>query len=93
MTAYWVMDGVDMSQVGFTSWHLVKHSGKFDGALTQVTEVYSVNDTSNHKRQKVYKNFGFAKANFILEVENTTKESESEPNKVRTKKSTAMEGT
>ena len=56
LAVYWVTDGVDKCQVGFTSCHLFKHCDKFDGALAQVTEVYSLNDTSNHKRQKVYKN-------------------------------------
>ena len=61
LAVYWVMDGVGRYQAGFISWHLVKHSDKFDGALAQVTEVYSANYTSNHKKQKVYKNFGFAR--------------------------------
>ena len=80
------MDAVDSCWVGFTPGHLVKYGDKFDGALAQVTEVYSVNDASNHKRQKVYKNFGFAKAVLILEVENLTKESELELNTARTLK-------
>ena len=56
LAVYLVMDGVDRCQVGFTSWHLVKHEDKFDGALAQGIEVYSVDDISNHKRQEVYKN-------------------------------------
>ena len=43
-------------------------------------EVYSVNNISNHKRQKVNNDFGFAKAVFIMEAKNTTKESELETN-------------
>ena len=39
LAVYWVMDSVDRCQVGFTSWHLMKHGDKFDGALTQVTEM------------------------------------------------------
>ena len=66
LVVYWVMDGVDKCQVDFTSLQLVKQSDKFDDALSQVLEVYSVNDTSNHKRQKVYKNFGFATVVLIL---------------------------
>ena len=65
LAAYWVTDGVDRCQVNFTPWHLVKDEDKFDGVLAQVTEVYSVDDTNNHKKKKVYKNFGFAKAVFI----------------------------
>ena len=88
LAVYWVMDGVDRCQVGFTPWHFVKDGIKFDGELAQVMEVYSVNDTNNHKRQKVYKNFGFAKAVLILEVDNTTKESELELNTSGTLKKT-----
>ena len=66
LAVYWVMDSVDRCQVGFAPWHLVKDGDKFDGALAQVMEVYSVNDTNKHKRQKVYKNFGLAKAVLIL---------------------------
>ena len=39
LALYWVTDDVDKGQVGFTSWKLVKHGDKFDGALAQVTEV------------------------------------------------------
>ena len=95
MAVHWVMDGVDRCQGGFTSQHLVRHGNKFDGAWTQVREVCSVDDTSNHKKQKVYKNFSFAKAVLILEVENTRKDSELETYKERTlskKQSTTMEG-
>ena len=59
---YWVMDSVDRCQIAFTSQHLVKHMYRFDGTLAQVMEVYSVDDDSNQKRQKVHKNFGFVKA-------------------------------
>ena len=74
LTVSWVMDDVDRCRVGFTSWHLVKHGDKFDGALAQVIELCSVDDTSSHKGQKVYMNFGFAKAVLIPEVENIIKE-------------------
>ena len=62
-----------------TSKHLVKHRDEIDGALAQVTEVYSVDDNSNQKRQKFYKNFGFAV--LISEVENTAGASELALNK------------
>ena len=79
--AYWVMDGVDRCQVGCTSWHLVKHGDVFDCMLAQVTEVYSVDDISNQKRQKVYKNFGLAKAVLILDIGKATKKLELEYNR------------
>ena len=86
MAVYWMTDGVDRCLVEFAPWHLVKHGDKFDGALAQVMEVYTVNDTSNHKRQNINKNFGFAEAVLILEVEIITKESELESNAARTLK-------
>ena len=53
MAVYWLTDGIDSFQVGFALWHLAKDWDKFDCALAQVMEVLSVNDTSNHKRQKI----------------------------------------
>ena len=50
LAVYWVMHGVDRCQVGFAPQHLVKDGDKFDGALAQAMEMYSVNDTRNHKR-------------------------------------------
>ena len=35
LVVYWVTDGVDRCQIGFTSQHLVKHEDNFDGALAQ----------------------------------------------------------
>ena len=55
------------------TWHLAKHKDKFDCVLAQVTEIYSVDDISNQKRQK--------RAVLIFEVGNTTKESQLECNK------------
>ena len=60
--------------------HLVKHGDKFDGVLAQVTEVYSVDDVSKQKRQRVYKNFSFAKAVLISEVGYATMDTELECN-------------
>ena len=73
LAVYWVTDGVGRCQDGFSSWHLVKQGDKFDGA--QVMKIYNADDMSKQKRQKVYKNFGFAKAVFISEVGIATKDS------------------
>ena len=51
---YWVSDGVDRCLVGYLHRHQVKHLNKLEGALCQVTEVYSDNSDS-HKHKK---NFG-----------------------------------
>ena len=54
LVIYWMTDGVDSCWVGFTSWHLVKHGDKFDGALAQVTTVYSAYDVIKQERHEVY---------------------------------------
>ena len=41
-------------------------------------EIYSADDVSKQKRQKVYKSFGFAKMVLISKVGETTKDSEDE---------------
>ena len=60
LVAHWVMNDVDRCQVVFISYHLVKHGVSFDGALAQVTEVYSVDD------KKVCKSFWVCKGRFCF---------------------------
>ena len=71
---YWVSDGVDQCLVGYLHRHQVKHLNKLEGALCQVTEVYSDNSESPTKCHKHKKNFGCAIAAIV---------SSREPNKVR----------
>ena len=71
---YWVSDGGDRCLVGFLHRHQVKHLNKLEGALCQVTEVYSDNSESPMKCHKHKKNFGCAIAAIV---------SSNEPNKVR----------
>ena len=71
LIAYWVMDCVGRCKDDFTSQHLVKYVDMFDGALAQVTGVYSLVDDSKHRRQKVYKDLAFVKEVLTSEVENT----------------------
>ena len=71
---YWVSDGVDRCLVGYLHHHQVKHLNKLEGALCQVTEVYSDNSDSPTKWHKHKKNFGCA----IVAIVSST-----EPNKVR----------
>ena len=40
----WVTDGVDRCHVGFLMRHMVKHAVRYDGALAQVTRVFSDNE-------------------------------------------------
>jgi hypothetical protein len=37
----WVTDGIDRCRVGFLKRHMVRHAARFDGALGQVTSVFS----------------------------------------------------
>ena len=67
-------DGVDRCPVGYLHCHQVKHLNKLEGALCQVTEVYSDNSDSPTKWHKHKKNFGCAIAAVV---------SSTEPNKVR----------
>ena len=62
---YWVSDGVDRCLVGFLHRHQVKHLNKLEGALCQVTEVYSENSDSPTKWHKHKKNFGCAIAAIV----------------------------
>ena len=71
---YWVSDGMDRCLVGYLHRHQVKHLNKLEGALCQVTEVYSDNSDSPTKWHKHKKNFGCAIAAIV---------SSNEPNKVR----------
>ena len=58
-------DGVDRCLVGYLHRHQVKHLNKLEGALCQVTEVYSDNSDSPTKRHKHKKNFGCATAAIV----------------------------
>ena len=51
--------------------------GKYNGVLAQIMDVYSAADDNNYRRQKVYRNYGFAKATLILACD-ATKEAEEE---------------
>ena len=58
-------DGMDRCLVGYLHCHQVKHLNKLEGALCQVTEVYSDNSDSPTKRHKHKKNFGCAIAAIV----------------------------
>ena len=62
---YWVSDGVDRCLVGYLHRHQVKHLNKLEGALCQVTEIYSDNSDSPTRRHKHKKNFGCAIAAIV----------------------------
>ncbi len=41
IAAVWVTDGIDCCHVGFLKHHMVQHAVHFDGAMAQVTRVFS----------------------------------------------------
>ena len=41
IACYWVTNGIERCCVGFLKRHMVKHAWRFDGALVQVTKVFS----------------------------------------------------
>jgi hypothetical protein len=41
IAAVWVTDGIDCCHLGFLKHHMVHHAVRFDGALVQVTRVFS----------------------------------------------------
>ena len=41
ITAIWVTDGIDRCRVGFVPRHMVRHAARYDGALAQITRVFS----------------------------------------------------
>jgi hypothetical protein len=42
ISCYWVTKGIDHCCIGFLKRHMVKHAKRFDGALMQLTKVFSV---------------------------------------------------
>jgi hypothetical protein len=79
IACYWVTDGIDRCRVGFLKRHMVKHSGRFDGALVQVTKVYSadprVSDTA--ERRMHLQNHGCALGAVVSAVDDIKKNRES----------------
>ncbi len=76
---YWVTDGIDRCGVGFLKRHMVKHAGRFDGALVQVTKVFSadprVSDTAEQKMH--HQNHGCALGTVVLAMNEIKKNCES----------------
>jgi len=70
IACYWVTDGIDRCRVGFLKRYMVKHAGRFDGALVQVTKVFSadprVSDTA--ERRMHHQNHGCALGTVVSAV-------------------------
>ncbi len=45
IAAYWVTHGIDCCHVGFLPCHMVRQAARYDGALVQVTHVFSNDST------------------------------------------------
>lgn len=58
IAANWVSDGIDRCRVGFLQRHLIKHCKRYDGALAQITEIYTADSESPMKRKKNRHNLG-----------------------------------
>jgi hypothetical protein len=60
IAAIWVTDGIDRCHVGFLKHHMVHHATCFDGALAQVTRVFSSDPGScdSAERRMYYHNRG-----------------------------------
>jgi hypothetical protein len=67
IAAIWVTDGIDRCRVGFVPRHMVRHAARYDGALAQVTRVFSGDpDTCNTtERRMFFKNKGYCRATII----------------------------
>ena len=69
IAAYLVSDGIDQCRVGFLLRHLVvSHTKKYDGALAQMTEVYTRESESSSKRKKYHHNRGCCVAAIISSI-------------------------
>jgi hypothetical protein len=75
ITAIWVTDGVNCCHAGFVPCHMVKHSTRYNEALTQVTRVLSDDaETCNLAEQRmIHKNKGFCPAAIISTLLGSTK--------------------
>ena len=74
IAAIWVTDGIDRCRVGFVPRHMVRHAARYDGALAQVTRVFSsdpeVCDTA--ERRVFFKNKGYCRAVIISTLPGST---------------------
>jgi hypothetical protein len=68
IAAVWVTDGIDCCRVGFLKHHMVRHAARFNGALAQVTRVFSSDPGScDSVEQRMYHhNWGCCLATTII---------------------------
>ncbi len=75
IAAIWVTDGVNPCRVGFVPHHMVRHAAQYDGAIAQVTRVFSGDlETCNlAERHLFFKNKGFCLVLIISTLPGSTK--------------------
>jgi hypothetical protein len=68
ITANWVSDGIDHCRIGFHPCHIVKHAMRYNGALAQVTHVFSNDPTCSNSAERCmfHKNKGCCLAAIIV---------------------------
>ncbi len=67
IACYWVSDGIDRCRVGFLMRHMVVHARRYDGALAQVTKVFSADEfqCNREERRLFYSKRGCCQATII----------------------------
>ena len=88
IAGYWVSDGIDRCRIGFLPKHLVKHWEQYEGVLAQVTDIYSDDNESPHKRRKHHQNKGCCTAALISAPFPIIKQQQQLPVHVRKKRKT-----
>jgi hypothetical protein len=75
IAAIWVTDGIDRCRIGFVPRHMVKHAARYDGALAQVTRVFSGDPETcdSAERRMFFKNKGYCRATIISTLPETKK--------------------
>ncbi len=70
IACYWVTDGIDHCRVGFLKRHMVKHAWRFDGALVQVTKVFSADPLccDSAERKMYHHNHGCALGTIVSKI-------------------------
>ena len=74
IVAIWVTDGIDRCRVGFLPRHMVRHAARYDGALAQVTRVFSSDSETcdSTERHMFFKNKGYCRAVIISTLPGST---------------------
>ena len=73
IAAIWVTDGIDRCRVGFVPRHMVRHAARYDGALAQVTRVFSGDPETcdSAERRLFHKNKGYCRVKIISTLPGT----------------------